>query len=77
MRRKIIKQQIQLEANDLNIDLENNRSSAMYNKDLYNGVIQIVEDTLSRMLPYRPIIRSGGCGRTTKMAIPALTFSYQ
>ena len=42
MRRKIIEQQRQLEANDLNLDLENNKSSAMYNKDLYNGVVQIV-----------------------------------
>ena len=40
MRRKIIEQQRQLEANDLNLDLENNKSSAMYNKDLYNGVVQ-------------------------------------
>ena len=48
MRRKIIEQQRQLEANDLNLDLENNKSSAMYNKDLYNGVVQMVEDTRSR-----------------------------
>ena len=48
MRRKVIEQQRQLKANDLNLDLENNKSSAMYNKDLYNGVVQMVEDTRSR-----------------------------